>query len=196
LVSVVRFANPDGRARSGVCSTRLADAPEGTEFSVAVHRNRHFRPPEDPSTPMVMIGPGTGVAPFLGFLGERRRRGHPAQNWLFFGEQHAASDFYYRDELNTLYQDGALARLDVAFSRDQRRKVYVQDRMREQGARLWSWLDRGAHVYVCGDAGRMAKDVHAALRDIAGKHGGMTEAAGEAYLRELAADHRYVRDVY
>ena len=196
LVSVVRFDNPDGRRRNGVCSTHLADSPLGTRLLVAIQHTAHFRPPEDPATPMIMIGPGTGLAPFMGFLEDRRARAHSAQNWLIFGEQRAATDFYYRDELNSLYQDGALARLDVAFSRDQRAKVYVQDRMREHGARVWDWVDRGAHVYVCGDANRMAKDVHQTLRDIIAHHGGLAPDAASDYLKRLAAEHRYVRDVY
>lgn len=145
---------------------------------------------------MVMVGPGTGVAPFLGFLDERRARGHRAPNWLFFGEQRRATDFYYEDALGRLRHDGLLTRLDTAFSRDQRAKVYVQDRMREHGAQLWSWLQDGAHFYVCGDASRMAKDVDRALRDIAVAHGGLAEETAAGYVKQLAADKRYVRDVY
>ncbi|MEO3810690.1 bifunctional nitrate reductase/sulfite reductase flavoprotein subunit alpha [Sphaerisporangium sp. B11E5] len=195
-VSVVRFDNPQGRRRSGVCSGHLADVPPGTVMPVFVRRSPHFRPPADPATPMVMVGPGTGVAPFLGFLDERRARGHQARNWLFFGEQRRATDFYYREELEAFRADGVLTRLDLAFSRDQRAKVYVQDRMREQGARLWSWLQDGAHVYVCGDATRMAKDVDRALREIAHLHGGLSTEAADAYVRKLATDRRYARDVY
>lgn len=161
-----------------------------------VQRTAHFRPPADPATPMVMVGPGTGVAPFVGFLDERRARGHRAPNWLFFGEQRRATDFYYEDALGRLHRDGLLTRLDTAFSRDQRAKVYVQDRMREHGAQLWSWLKDGAHFYVCGDASRMAKDVDHALRDIAVAHGGLSEETAAAYVKQLAADKRYVRDVY
>ena len=161
-----------------------------------VRRAPHFRPPADPAAPVVMIGPGTGIAPFIGFLEERRARGHRAPNWLFFGEQHRATDFYYERELSAFLAAGTLARLDTAFSRDQRAKVYVQDRMREHGARLWSWLQDGARVYVCGDATRMARDVHRALQDIAAVHGGLDEAGATAYVRQLAADKRYVRDVY
>ncbi|WP_416963832.1 hypothetical protein [Streptomyces sp. Agncl-13] len=145
---------------------------------------------------MVMVGPGTGVAPFVGFLQERRALGHPAPNWLFFGEQHRATDFYYEEELAELSAEGSLARLDTAFSRDQRAKVYVQDRMREHGPELWHWLREGAHFYVCGDASRMAKDVDRALRDIAVAHGGLDEAEAAAYVKQLAASKRYVRDVY
>lgn len=195
-VSVVRYENLHGRPRGGVCSPFLADSEPDTEVPVFVQRAPHFRPPADASTPMVMVGPGTGVAPFVGFLQERRVLGHRAPNWLFFGEQHRASDFYYEDELTALLDEGALARLDTAFSRDQRNKVYVQDRMREHGPELWRWLQDGAHFYVCGDASRMAKDVDRALRDIAVTHGGLDEAEAAAYVKQLAASKRYVRDVY
>ncbi|MFJ8539365.1 molybdopterin-dependent oxidoreductase [Streptomyces sp. NPDC093591] len=195
-VSVVRYENLHGRPRGGVCSPFLADAEPGTEVPVFVQRSPHFRPPADATTPMVMVGPGTGVAPFVGFLQERHALGHKAPNWLFFGEQHRASDFYYEDELTALLDEGTLARLDTAFSRDQRNKVYVQDRMREHGPELWRWLQDGAHFYVCGDASRMAKDVDRALRDIAVAHGGLAEDEAAAYVKQLAAAKRYVRDVY
>ncbi|MFI2186767.1 molybdopterin-dependent oxidoreductase [Streptomyces sioyaensis] len=195
-VSVVRYENRQGRPRKGVASTFLADAGEGSPVPVFVRRTPQFRPPADPATPMVMVGPGTGVAPFLGFLDERRARGHRAPNWLFFGEQRRATDFYHEDALGRLCEDGLLTRLDTAFSRDQRAKIYVQDRMREHGAHLWSWLQDGAHFYVCGDASRMAKDVDRALRDIAVAHGGLTQEAAAGYVKQLAADKRYVRDVY
>ncbi|MET9812924.1 bifunctional nitrate reductase/sulfite reductase flavoprotein subunit alpha [Streptomyces sp. NPDC006355] len=195
-VSVVRYENLRGRMRGGVCSPFLADAEPDTEVPVFVQRSPHFRPPADASTPMVMVGPGTGVAPFVGFLQERRALGHRAPNWLFFGEQHRATDFYYEEELTALLDEGTLTRLDTAFSRDQRNKVYVQDRMREHGPELWHWLRDGARFYVCGDASRMAKDVDRALRDIAVAHGGMSEAEAAAYVKQLAADKRYLRDVY
>jgi NADPH-dependent sulfite reductase flavoprotein alpha-component len=195
-VSVVRYENLDGRARGGVCSPFLADAEPDTPVPVFVQRSPYFRPPADPTTPMVMVGPGTGVAPFVGFLDERRALGHRAPNWLFFGEQHRATDFYYEDELTGFLDDGTLTRLDTAFSRDQRAKVYVQDRMREHGPELWSWLQGGARFYVCGDASRMAKDVDRALRDIAVTHGDLSETEAAAYVKQLAAEKRYVRDVY
>ncbi|MFF8835423.1 molybdopterin-dependent oxidoreductase [Streptomyces sp. NPDC015130] len=195
-VSVVRYENRLGRPRKGVCSPFLADAEPGATVPVFVQRAPHFRPPADPTTPMVMVGPGTGVAPFVGFLDERRALGHRAPNWLFFGEQHRATDFFYEDELAAHLAGGTLDRLDTAFSRDQRAKVYVQDRMREHGPQLWSWLRSGAHFYVCGDATRMAKDVDRALRDIAVTHGGHDEESAAAYVKQLAADKRYVRDVY
>ncbi|MFI9251945.1 molybdopterin-dependent oxidoreductase [Streptomyces sp. NPDC053069] len=195
-VSVIRYENLAGRPRQGVCSPFLADAEPGTPVPVRVQRAPHFRPPADPATPAVMVGPGTGVAPFIGFLEERRARGHHAPNWLFFGEQHRATDFYYEEELAGFLSEGTLTRLDTAFSRDQRAKVYVQDRMREHGPLLWSWLQDGAHFYVCGDASRMAKDVDRALRDIAVLHGGLDETEAAAYVKQLAAGKRYVRDVY
>ncbi|HWS37679.1 MAG TPA: molybdopterin dinucleotide binding domain-containing protein, partial [Actinoplanes sp.] len=195
-VSVVRFDNLAGRPRKGVCSTYLADAPAGTEIPVYVQRSPHFRPPTDPNTPMIMVGPGTGVAPFLGFLEERQACGAPGGNWLFFGEQRSATDDYYASELAALRADGILSRLDVAFSRDQRAKIYVQDRMREKGAQLWAWLQAGAHFYVCGDAGRMARDVDRALHEIAINHGRLSEDEARAYVKQLTADKRYARDVY
>lgn len=195
-VSVVRYENLNGRPRGGVCSPFLADAEADTEVPVFVQRSPHFRPPADAGTPMVMVGPGTGVAPFVGFLQERRALGHAAPNWLFFGEQHRTTDFYYEEELTELLDAGTLARIDTAFSRDQRAKVYVQDRMREHGPELWHWLQEGAHFYVCGDASRMAKDVDRALRDIAVAHGGLDEAEAASYVKQLAAAKRYVRDVY
>ncbi|MFJ5832789.1 molybdopterin-dependent oxidoreductase [Streptomyces sp. NPDC093089] len=195
-VSVVRYANDRGRDRGGVCSTYLADGADDGPVQVFVQRSPAFRPPVDPATPMIMVGPGTGVAPFVGFLEERRARGHTGPNWLFFGEQREATDFYYRQELQDHLAAGHLDRLDVAFSRDQRTKVYVQDRMREHGAVLWSWLRDGAHFYVCGDATRMAKDVDQTLRDVVARHGGMGPEDAAAYVKQMAADRRYVRDVY
>lgn len=145
---------------------------------------------------MIMVGPGTGVAPFRGFLHERAARGAQGRNWLFFGEQHAATDFYYRDEIEGMQKSGLLTRLDLAFSRDQSDKVYVQDRMREQGAQLWAWLEEGAHFYVCGDASRMAKDVDAALKEVVAVHGGMSAERAVEYVGAMTKDRRYVRDVY
>ncbi|RSM55043.1 reductase [Actinoplanes sp. ATCC 53533] len=195
-VSVVRFDNHTGRSRKGVCSTHLADAGPGASIPVFVQRAPHFRPPTDPQTPMIMIGPGTGIAPFLGFLQQRQASGATGRNWLFFGEQRRETDFYYADELTALREAGVLTRLDLAFSRDQRNKIYVQDRMREHGAQLWAWLRDGAHLYVCGDASRMARDVDAALRDIAITHGQLNPDEADAYLKHLVAGKRYARDVY
>ncbi|MFC6010448.1 molybdopterin-dependent oxidoreductase [Nocardia lasii] len=195
-VSVIRYEGPTGRPRGGLCSAYLADVELEQPLVLHVQPAPHFRPPDDPATPAIMVGPGTGVAPFVGFLEHRRARGDQAPNWLFFGEQHEATDFYYRDELAELECHGVLSRLDVAFSRDQRAKIYVQDRMREHGAHLWNWLRDGAHFYVCGDAARMAKDVDAALREIVSHHGAMSEEEADAYVKKLVADKRYVRDVY
>jgi len=194
-VATVRYDHR-GRPRRGVCSTFLADRAGDIEVPVFVQRSAHFRPPKDKRTAMIMVGPGTGVAPFRGFLNERRARGDTGSNWLFFGEQHAATDFYYGEELESMHKDGLLSQLSLAFSRDQEHKIYVQDRMREHGAQLWAWLQEGAHFYVCGDASRMARDVDQALRDIVRKHGGMDAARAQAYVQQLGADKRYVRDVY
>lgn len=194
-VSAVRY-NVHGVPRRGVCSTYLADHAEDDDIDIFVQKSRHFRPPADPATPMIMIGPGTGVAPFRAFLHERRALGHTGPNWLFFGEQHADTDFYYREELEELRRDGFLTELDLAFSRDQSEKVYVQDRMKERGAQLWEWLSGGAHFYVCGDATRMAKDVDQALCGIVAQHGRLAPRSAEAYVKALAAEKRYVRDVY
>jgi sulfite reductase (NADPH) flavoprotein alpha-component len=194
-VSAVRYSN-GRRQRKGVSSTFLADRAGEVSVPVYVQKSAHFRPPRDGDTPMIMVGPGTGVAPFRGFLHERLARGDTGRNWLFFGEQHAATDFYYGDELLTMRNQGLLTRLDLAFSRDQSEKVYVQDRMREHGAELWAWLESGAHFYVCGDATRMARDVDAALKAVVAGHGGMSEEKAVEYVNRLARDKRYVRDVY
>jgi len=194
-VSTVRYSN-GRRWRKGVASTFLADRALDADVPVFVQRSPHFRPPRAADTPIVMIGPGTGIAPFRGFLHERRARGDTGRNWLFFGERHADTDFYYRDELDEMRASGLLTRLDLAFSRDQGDKVYVQDRMREHGAQLWAWLQDGAHLYVCGDASRMAKDVDAALRSIAAQHGAMNAEDADAYVSGLARERRYLRDVY
>jgi sulfite reductase (NADPH) flavoprotein alpha-component len=192
----VRFRTEDGRARGGVCSTFLADHDGEDTVPIYLQRSPHFGPPADPAADMIMIGPGTGVAPFRGFLHDRRADGHRGRNWLFFGEQHAETDFYYRDELLGMHADGHLTRLDTAFSRDQRQKIYVQDRMREHGAELWRWLQNGASLFVCGDAERMAKDVETTLGRIVRTHGGLDEEGAAGYLAQLAAEKRYVRDVY
>ncbi|SIO49990.1 sulfite reductase (NADPH) alpha subunit [Burkholderia sp. GAS332] len=194
-VSAVRYSN-GRRHRKGVSSTFLADRAGDVNVPVFVQQSAHFRLPHVSDTPIIMVGPGTGVAPFRSFLHERRARGDKGRNWLFFGEQHAATDFYYRDELETMRDSGVLTRLDVAFSRDQTEKIYVQDRMREQGAQLWAWLEEGAHFYVCGDAGRMARDVDATLKHVVAQHGGMSEEKAAGYVSRLAQEKRYVRDVY
>ncbi len=193
-VSVVRYRGADGGRRGGVCSTFLAD--RASSAPVFLQRSPHFRLPEDGTTPMIMVGPGTGVAPFRGFLQERRALGHRGRNWLFFGEQHRDQNYYYRDDFEDMARDGLLHRLDLAFSRDQASRVYVQHRMLDRGAEIWRWLDDGAHFYVCGDATRMAKDVDAALATIIETHGGMSHEQAHDYKRELVATKRYVRDVY
>ena len=194
-VSPVRY-NFQGVPRRGVCSTYLADRSPGDQIALYVRSSSNFRPPRDPHTPMIMIGPGTGIAPFRGFLQERRALGHTGPNWLFFGEQHAATDYYYRDELEKMRVDGFLTELDLAFSRDQREKVYVQHLMRNRGARLWQWLQDGAQLYVCGNADPMAKDVDRAICDIAAEQGNLDRDAAKEYVRSLSADKRYHRDVY
>ena len=194
-VSPVRY-NFQGVPRRGVCSTYLADRSPGDRVAVYLQPSSNFRPPSDPRTPMIMIGPGTGIAPFRGFLQERRALGHTGPNWLFFGEQHAETDFYYRDEIEQMHADGLLTELDLAFSRDQRDKVYVQHLMRKRGAQLWRWLQDGAQLYVCGTADPMAKDVDRALCDIAAEQGGLDPDAAKAYVQSLSAGKRYHRDVY
>ncbi len=190
-VAAVRYGK-----RKGVSSTFLADRAGDAEVPLFVQPSKHFRTPSDGDVQMIMIGPGTGVAPFRAFLQERRALGHQGRNWLFFGEQHAASDFYYQDELQGMQRDGLLTHLSLAFSRDQPQKVYVQDRIREQGAELWRWLQDGAKLYICGDASHMAKDVDQALRQVAQTHGGLGVEAAVDYWRQLSEQKRYVRDVY
>ncbi len=195
-VGAVRY-DKDGRARKGVCSTFLAERGLAAgKVGVFVHSNKAFRPPADGNAPMIMVGPGTGIAPFRAFLEERRASGARGKNWLFFGDQKAASDFLYRDELAAMQTAGTLHRLDLAFSRDQAEKIYVQTRMLENAAELWAWLEAGAHFYVCGDASRMAKDVDLALHQVIEKAGGKTADQAAAYVHALKAAKRYARDVY
>lgn len=195
-VSVVRYQGTNGVERGGVCSTFLADRAGESPTPVFLQRSPHFRPPEDSRTPMIMVGPGTGIAPFRGFLHERRALGHTGPNWLFFGDQHAAQHFYYRDDLTDMVTDKFLTRLELAFSRDQKKRIYVQHKMIENGAELWSWLQDGAHLYVCGDASKMAKDVDSALTTIIETHGQLSSEQARDYKRELVANKRYLRDVY
>ncbi len=194
-MATVRYRSGD-RDRGGVCSTYLADrCPEGSRVDVFVTPKSSFRLPAD-DTNVVMIGPGTGVAPFRAFLHERAATNADGENWLFFGDRHSDRDFLYADEIERFGIEGILHRVDLAFSRDQDHKVYVQDRMRERGADLFAWLRDGAHVYVCGDANRMAPDVDAALVEIIAEHGAMTVDTARDYLDGLKRDKRYVRDVY
>ncbi len=195
-VDAVRYAIAS-RTRHGVASTFLCDRiADGGTVSVYVQKAHGFGLPADPSTAIIMVGPGTGVAPFRSFLWHRHAQKATGKAWLFFGHQREASDFYYRNEFSELLMSGALTTLSTAWSRDGDTKVYVQDRMREVGAELWSWLKAGAHVYVCGDAKRMAKDVQAALADIAEAHGHMSAAGAQDFVAELKAAARYQTDVY
>jgi sulfite reductase (NADPH) flavoprotein alpha-component len=195
-VGVVRFEH-NGRPRKGACSTFLADrADDETPIPVFVHQSPGFKLPKDPTAPIIMVGPGTGVAPFRAFLEERRITGAIGRNWLLFGDQREATDFLYRDEMTAWRDDGFLTRLDVAFSRDQADKVYVQNRMLENAYEIWTWLEEGAYFYVCGDASRMAKDVDAALHEVGRIAAGLSPEAAASYVSRLKASKRYCRDVY
>jgi sulfite reductase (NADPH) flavoprotein alpha-component len=186
-----------GRLRKGVASTMFADRLKpGDSVSVFVHRSHEFTLPAVSSTPIIMVGPGTGIAPFRAFLQEREATGASGKNWLFFGDQHEATDFLYQDELNEYGKRGVLTRLDTAFSRDQSAKVYVQDRIRERGKEVVEWLDSGAFFYVCGDAKQMACDVDVALREVVARHKGLSAQQADTYVAELRTDRRYLRDVY
>jgi sulfite reductase (NADPH) flavoprotein alpha-component len=186
-----------GRKRRGVASNHLGRVNgHALPLRIYLQPSHGFALPEDDAKPVVMVGPGTGIAPFRAFLHERKARGAKGRSWLFFGNPYGQRDFLYREELEELRREGALTRLDTAFSRDQAEKVYVQHRILEAGPDLWSWLNEGAHVYVCGDAKRMASDVDKALREIAARHGGMDEAGAKAWLKQLADVGRYQRDVY
>ena len=195
-VASVRWANSQ-RQYGGVASTFLADlCDEGADTPVFVSANKSFRIPADNDAPMIMVGPGTGIAPFRAFLEERREIGAGGKNWLFFGDQHRESDFIYEDEIGALSETGLLNRLDLAFSRDQAEKIYVQNRMRENAKDLYAWLENGGYFYVCGDATRMAKDVDAALHEIIEAEGGMSAEKAVEYVSQLKRDKRYLRDVY
>jgi sulfite reductase (NADPH) flavoprotein alpha-component len=195
-VAVVRYQT-NGRARAGVCSTFLADrALVGSTPTPVFVSHSHFGPPEDGAKDCIMIGPGTGIAPFRAFLQDRVATGATGRNWLFFGDQKRATDFLYENEWQNYLAKGQLARLDTAFSRDQSAKIYVQDRMRENAAALWQWLQGGASFFVCGDAKRMAKDVDLALHEIIAAQGNLTPAAAADYVKQLKKDKRYQRDVY
>jgi sulfite reductase (NADPH) flavoprotein alpha-component len=180
-----------------VCSTFLAERAlaHGTT-GVYVHSNKAFRPPSDPTVPMIMVGPGTGIAPFRAFLEERAATGATGKSWLFFGDQRASSDFLYRDELTALQSSGVLTRLDLAFSRDQPEKIYVQHKMLAAAAELYAWLEAGGYFYVCGDASRMAKDVDAALHQVVEIAGKKSPEHAAAYVQALKTAKRYQRDVY
>ncbi len=195
-VAVVRY-EAHGRTRQGVCSTFLAERVEvQNTVPVFVQKSSGFRLPSDSSRPVIMIGPGTGIAPFRAFLEERRAIGATGRNWLFFGDQQRAVDFLYREELEGMLREKTLTRLETAFSRDQKEKFYVQHRLKENAAELWRWLEEGAHLYVCGDARRMAKDVEAALLEMIQLAGGRSPDQASAYVHELKSGKRYQRDVY
>ncbi len=195
-VAAVRY-QAHGRERKGVCSTFLADQVKpGDSVQVFVQPNKNFRLPADGSTPVIMVGPGTGVAPFRAFVEHRAALGNNGKNWLFFGDQHYTYDFLYQLEWQDHLKEGTLTRLDVAFSRDQPEKVYVQDRMIEQAKELYQWLEEGAHFYVCGDANRMAHDVHEALISVVENQAGISREAAEGYVEDLKKSKRYQRDVY
>ena len=194
-IDVVHYESR-GRKRKGVCSTFLAERAEKASIPVFPNTSK-FRLPEDGNTPIIMVGPGTGIAPFRAYLQERKAVGAKGRNWLFFGSQHQHCNYFYRGELEQYQRDGFLTRCDCAWSRDQANKTYVQTKMLESAAEIWKWMDaEGAQVFVCGDARRMAKDVDAALRKIIQEKGGKTEEQTNEYVEKLKADKRYKRDVY
>ena len=194
-VGAVRYTAQD-RLRGGVCSTFMADRLQaGDKVKVFVHSNKNFRLPEDGNTPIIMVGPGTGIAPFRAFWQQRVADNAQGANWLFFGNPYKATDGCYEDEIAPLVESGKL-RLSVAWSRDQAHKIYVQNLMEEAGAEIWQWLENGAAVYMCGDANRMAKDVEKALLNIISTHGNRTEEEAAEYLKEMKNAKRYQKDVY
>ena len=195
-VGVVRY-EIEGRARAGGASSFLADrVEEEGEVRVFIEHNDNFRLPANPQTPVIMIGPGTGIAPFRAFMQQRAADGAEGKNWLFFGNPHFTEDFLYQVEWQRYVKEGVLSRIDLAWSRDQKEKVYVQDKLRQQGAELWRWINDGAHIYVCGDANRMAKDVEQALLDVIAEFGAMDAESADEFLSELRVERRYQRDVY
>jgi sulfite reductase (NADPH) flavoprotein alpha-component len=195
-VGAVRF-DVEGRARAGGASSFLADrVEEEGEVRVFIEHNDNFRLPANPETPVIMIGPGTGIAPFRAFMQQRAADEAAGKNWLFFGNPHFTEDFLYQVEWQRYVKEGVLNRIDLAWSRDQKEKVYVQDKLRQQGAELWRWINDGAHIYVCGDANRMAKDVEQALLEVIAEFGGMDVETADEFLSELRVERRYQRDVY
>ena len=193
-VAVVRYEG-NGRKRKGVCSSYLAERV-GDTVPCYLHPNKNFKLPEDSSTPIIMVGPGTGIAPFRAFIEERKATGATGKNWLFFGDRSQKTDYLYGEEWESYQKDGVLHELDLAWSRDQAEKVYVQHKMLEKKAELWSWLQDGAVFYVCGDASRMAKDVDQALRTIAQEEGSMGEDDAASWVKGLMKERRYLKDVY
>lgn len=196
IVDVVAYES-HGRLRKGVASTFLAERAQDVPVPVFPTSAKHFHLPEDPNTPIIMVGPGTGIAPFRAFLQERQAIDAKGENWLFFGAQHQKCDYAYGDEFEKWKADGFLTRLDCAWSRDQAHKVYVQHKMWDNAADIWKWIDsKGAQFFVCGDAYVMAKDVDAILRKIVQQHGGKTTEQANEYVEKLKSDKRYKRDVY
>jgi sulfite reductase (NADPH) flavoprotein alpha-component len=196
-VAVVRYkVEHSQRGREGVCSSFLAERIDAGSSPVFVHTAKHFRVPENPDTPVIMVGPGTGIAPFRAFLQERKATEAKGPNWVFFGEQKSSTDYLYQDEFEAALASGVLTKLTTAFSRDQAEKIYVQHRMLEYGAELYDWLQKGSYFYVCGDAKNMAKDVDAALHTIAERHGNMTTEQAKEYVDALKKEKRYRKDVY
>ena len=193
-VAVVRY-DTHGRKRKGVCSSYLAERV-GDSIPCYFHPNKNFKLPEESDKPIIMVGPGTGIAPFRAFIEERKAIGATGKNWLFFGDRSYKTDYLYGNEWESYQRDGLLNRLDLAWSRDQDKKVYVQHKMLEKGAELWNWLDNGALFYVCGDASRMAKDVDHALRTIAQEQGSMSEEDSANWVKSLQKEKRYLKDVY
>lgn len=196
-IAPVRFPGTDGSPLGGIASTFLVDRlNEGDEVQVFLKPNSRFRLPEDTAKPVIMIGPGTGIAPFRAFLQQREADGATGNNWLFFGDREQRHDFLYQTEWQNLLRTGLLTRLDVAFSRDQPEKIYVQDRLLENAPTVFEWIEQGAHIYVCGDSKRMAKDVEKALQQVIAEAGGLTEAEAADYLKQLRRSGRYQKDVY
>ena len=193
-VAVVRYEG-NGKKRKGVCSSYLAERV-GESVPCYLHPNKNFKLPEDPSTPIIMVGPGTGIAPFRAFIEERKSTGATGKNWLFFGDRSQKTDYLYGEEWESYQKDGILNELDLAWSRDQAEKVYVQHKMLEKGPQLWTWFNEGAVFYVCGDASRMAKDVDQALRTIAQQEGSMSEDDAGVWVKGLQKEKRYLKDVY
>jgi sulfite reductase (NADPH) flavoprotein alpha-component len=195
-VRVVKYES-HGRDRQGVCSTHIGErTPKGGTLPIFIHSNQFFRLPADPGVPVIMVGPGTGVAPFRAFLEHKQAGCGRWPMWLFFGDQRASQDFLYREDLERWQSDGILQRLDTAFSRDQKEKIYVQQRIRENSAQLWDWLERGGYFYVCGDSKRMAPDVEAALLEAVANHSGRGPEYANEFLAEMKKQKRYLRDVY
>ena len=193
-VAVVRY-DTYGRKRKGVCSSYLAERV-GDSIPCYFHPNKNFKLPDDSDKPIIMVGPGTGIAPFRAFIEERKATGATGKNWLFFGDRSQKTDYLYGNEWESYHKDGLLNRLDLAWSRDQDKKVYVQHKMLEKGAELWNWLNNGALFYVCGDASRMAKDVDQTLRAIAQEQGSMSEENSAIWVKSLQKEKRYLKDVY